>query len=291
MEAYDTYCYKAIHQKIVRQTMNTSMNNSASVIITFYNKGKLLINAIESVIHQTGLEDEILVINDCSNDTSSLLVLQTAQITYPQIRFLETPKNSGASYAKDFGIQRAINDLIILLDADDTLPDNAVNKIKHKFESDPSLALVYGNYIRHDIDLNTSKEIKCDVCTDADGLINPKPLIYKWLLLGTSPFKKSAYLETGGFDKLYPKTDDIDFLRRLILTHHKCGYLNETIYVWNRDSDGNNSGHSRKEHLFSWMRNFEFYYTFLPTMEFIYFMTKKFILIIMMKIKIIKQPS
>ena len=44
-------------------------NNFVSVLITNYNKGKFLKNSITSVLNQTYINKEVLLFDDCSNDT------------------------------------------------------------------------------------------------------------------------------------------------------------------------------------------------------------------------------
>jgi glycosyltransferase involved in cell wall biosynthesis len=257
---------------------------NASIIITFYNKGKLILKAIESVIGQISLQDEIIVVNDSSNDKKSLEYLETAKEKYNNIKFLTTEKNKGASYAKDFGIRSSKNEIIILLDADDKLPTKAINNIKKKFLKNPNLSLVYGNYVRNEIDTGEKKLVDCSEITRRKK-INPKKLAKNWILLGSSPFLKSAYLEIGGFDKLYPKTDDVDFHRRLITNEYKCGYINNTIYIWNRYNNGNNSNHSRKDSLLSLMRSFEFYLKYLSKKDFLKFIFRNAFISIYLKIR------
>lgn len=256
---------------------------NASIIITFYNKGELILKAIESVRDQISLKDEIIVVNDSSDDKNSLEHLEFAKEKYKNVKFLKTKENKGASYAKDFGIKRSENGIIILLDADDVLPKNSINKIKNKFLENPELSLVYGNYIRNEINTGKKKLVDCSKITTRKE-IDPNKLAKNWILLGTSPFLKNAYLEIGGFDKLYPKTDDVDFHRRLIANEYKCGYITDTIYIWNRHSNGNNSNHSKKDSLFSSMRSFEFYFKYLSKKDFIKFIFRKTLISIYLKI-------
>lgn len=258
---------------------------SVSVIITYYNKGELLLNAINSVYSEIDNSDEIIVINDCSDCVLSKAILNKAKELYGNdVLFIDTPINSGSSFAKDYGIKHSKNEFIVLLDADDMLPNDTLTIVKDKFKSDPSIALVYGNYIRNDLEKNAREIVDCSLISNNE-VLDPFKLAKNWILLGTSPFRKSVYFDIGGFDKLYPKTDDGDFLKRLIVNNYKCAYINQTIYVWNRDSNGNNSGHARDEILFTSMRNFEFYFKFLNKLDFLKFIIKRFLVALYLKRK------
>lgn len=261
---------------------------NVSVVITYYNKDKLLEMAIESVYSQINDEDEIIVVNDCSTSELSKTTFQNMQEKYSgKILFLDTPSNSGASFAKDYNIKHSHNEVIILLDADDTLPSDAICNIKRKFNSDKKIALVYGNYIKRDVENQIESIVDCSEIS-VNGLLNPYKLATNWILLGTSPFKKEVYLEIGGFDKLYPKTDDVDFQRRLIVNRYKCAYIDNIIYIWNRSLSDNNSNHSREDSLFSIMRSFEFYYRYLSGYRFLKFMLKRFLISLLLKFRVIK---
>ncbi len=92
------------------------MNSTISVIITTHNRVELLKRAIKSVQNQSILPIEIIVVDDCSNDTTySYLTTQTPELV--QAICLNTP--SGANVARNRGIDSAIGDYIAFLDDDD----------------------------------------------------------------------------------------------------------------------------------------------------------------------------
>ncbi|HEX5165027.1 MAG TPA: glycosyltransferase family 2 protein, partial [Thermomicrobiales bacterium] len=99
--------------------MNTATRVSA--IITTYNYGEFIVEAIESVLNQTRPPDEVFVVDDGSTDQTSELVapyVERGQVVYIQ------QANSGPSEARNNGFERSTGDLIAFLDADDTwLPD------------------------------------------------------------------------------------------------------------------------------------------------------------------------
>jgi glycosyltransferase involved in cell wall biosynthesis len=88
--------------------------NSISVIIPNYNGGRFLAQAIQSVLNQSLLPDEIIVIDDGSTDDS----LQILSHFGESIRIIHIP-NSGAAIARNLGILESSGELIALLDSDD----------------------------------------------------------------------------------------------------------------------------------------------------------------------------
>lgn len=254
-----------------------------SVVITFYNKGEDLIKAVESVNNQLEVEDEIIVINDCSTDESSKKALLYAKKRFPKIYFNNTPENRGSAFAKDYGIKHSRNEIIVLLDADDTIPEFAIKSIRKQFEENPNTDIVFGNYILNIKETKKTKQVNCKRISK-DNTIDPFKLAKNWILLGTSPFKKTSYIRAGGFDYLHPKTDDFDFHRRLIVNRAKFSYLNKNIYVWNKSTIGNNSSMNSHDFLFSFIRNIEFYFKFMSKYDFFIHITYQYLNSIFLKL-------
>ncbi len=260
---------------------------NCSIVITHWNKGKRLLDAILSVVGQVEKKDEIIVVDDCSQDLISKQTLRKARARYPKISFFINERNRGSSFAKDLGISKSKNDIIILLDGDDVLPEDSVAKIKAKFLSDDSLSFVFGNYTVKNTVTKTITEVDCSYLATSSGLLDARELARNWKLLGSSPFKKEAYLEVGGYDYLYPNTDDVDFHKRAILQGYKYGYLNEMIYVWNilEKSKSLNQSISPRNALFSTIRSLEFYFKYLPSKNFLWLLIEIFLRLLAKKNK------
>ena len=86
-----------------------------SVVIPTFNRSSHVVEAVRSVLKQTLLPFEILVVDDGSTD-------DTAEALAPfddRIRYLKIP-NGGASGARNHGVREALGDWIAFLDSDDT---------------------------------------------------------------------------------------------------------------------------------------------------------------------------
>jgi glycosyltransferase involved in cell wall biosynthesis len=111
-----------------------------SVLITTYNYGRFVEEAIESVLSQDFPCDqlEILVIDDGSTDDTSERVKKYGL----RIRYFYKP-NGGQAAALNYGIARACGEIVALLDADDLFMPGKVKRIAETFEKDPGLGMVY----------------------------------------------------------------------------------------------------------------------------------------------------
>ena len=86
-----------------------------SVIIPLYNKENFIENTLKSVLNQTFVDFEIIIVNDGSTDSSAIKVLQFVD---SRIRYYYT-ENGGVSTARNYGIELAKSNFITFLDADD----------------------------------------------------------------------------------------------------------------------------------------------------------------------------
>lgn len=101
---------------------NTDM---VSVIVPLYNKAPWVERCIQSIINQTYLNIEILIINDGSIDNSREVV---AAIDDSRIKIYDKP-NGGVSSARNFGIEMANGKYIAFLDADDEWLNDHIENI------------------------------------------------------------------------------------------------------------------------------------------------------------------
>lgn len=88
-----------------------------SVIVPVYNAEKFLNNCIESVVHQSYTNWELLLIDDGSSD-SSAEIMKAACKNDARIKEFHQ-KNAGPGIARNKGIEIATGDYIVFLDADD----------------------------------------------------------------------------------------------------------------------------------------------------------------------------
>lgn len=94
------------------------MKDLLSVIIPNYNKENYIRQCLDSVLNQSYPWIEMVVVDDCSNDGSTLIIKQYAQ-KYNQIHPIFLKKNQGVSHARNVGIDNASGTYITTLDSDD----------------------------------------------------------------------------------------------------------------------------------------------------------------------------
>lgn len=95
-----------------------------SIIMPAYNSENFIRQSITSVQKQSYQDWELIIIDDCSVDTT---VKQINSIKDQRIKLIELEKNSGAAIARNTGIKYAKGEFLAFLDSDDLWT-------KHKLE-------------------------------------------------------------------------------------------------------------------------------------------------------------
>ena len=87
---------------------------TVSVIITTYNQSALIEETITSVLAQTRLPDEVIVVDDGSTDDTAARVKAFGG----RVRYIHQ-QNQGVPGSRNTGMSQATGDLLVLLDGDD----------------------------------------------------------------------------------------------------------------------------------------------------------------------------
>lgn len=98
-----------------------------SVIVPVYNVEKYLSRCIDSIINQTYLDIEVLLIDDGSTDSSGKICDEYAKKDN-RIRVFHL-ENGGVSLARNYGIDKSNGDFICFVDSDDWLEKNALEEM------------------------------------------------------------------------------------------------------------------------------------------------------------------
>lgn len=130
------------------QPVKISKNSLVSVIITAYNYGHYLEQAIRSVLEQTHEAKEIIVIDDGSTDHTQSILAQ-----YPLVKSYRTNR-VGLSWARNIGTMASKGQFLVFLDADDYLLPNALEQNLQEFANKPLSAFVSGAHLKIDHDGN-----------------------------------------------------------------------------------------------------------------------------------------
>ena len=116
-------------------------NPVVSVIIPVYNGERYLAEAIQSVLAQTLVPDEIIVVDDGSTDATAQIVADLAAAAPLPIHYIRQA-NQGPSVARNVGVRATVGKLFAFLDADDLWMQNKLSQQAALLDQCPELGYV-----------------------------------------------------------------------------------------------------------------------------------------------------
>lgn len=129
------------------------MNALVTIIIPTYNRVHLIGETLNSVLAQTYINWECILIDDESNDNTSEVIAQYA-VNDSRFHYYKRPPNTlkGANACRNYGIEKSKGDYIIFLDSDDLLLINCLEKRIEAFNTYPEydmLIFSMGHFINY----------------------------------------------------------------------------------------------------------------------------------------------
>lgn len=186
---------------------NTSADiGGIAVVIPSYNRGHLIIYALESVLHQTLPPDQVILVDDGSTDDTHSVITEWQKSKTPAFELRYIPQlNSGPGAARNRGIREAANcNWIALLDSDDLWPSNHLSTLAAAVEENPD-AVAASNELEEkfysdDGSLLSSRRFLFARELVAGEVIGPGAFRLTGPLTPASMIRRDALLAAGGFD-------------------------------------------------------------------------------------------
>lgn len=100
-----------------------------SIIMTVYETGFYLDEALKTIFDQSFQEFEIICVDDCSKDKLTRTILQEYQNKHENMKILWCEENIGSGNARNLGFSQAKGEYTIFLDADDMFTYDFLEKM------------------------------------------------------------------------------------------------------------------------------------------------------------------
>ncbi|KGF13008.1 glycosyl transferase [Peptostreptococcus sp. MV1] len=141
-----------------------------SIITPVYNAEEFIVETIESVQAQTFKDWELLLVDDCSKDSSGKLIEAKAKGD-DRIKYIKLEKNSGAAVTRNIGLSEAQGRYVAFLDSDDIWKPEKLEK-QLAFLADREVAFCFTSYRYTNSDGSpTSKVARAPEKIDYNGLL------------------------------------------------------------------------------------------------------------------------
>lgn len=232
-----------------------------SVIIPCFNFGHLIGETIQSLLDQTYMDIEILVIDDGSTDQSAEVAQHYASVD-ERVHYYHF-ENGGLGTSRNRGLERARGGFIQFLDADDLLEKRKFEMQLKFFSDNPATDVVYGSvrYFEKDpYDENDRRLTYWGVNKEwmpklsGNGLsILPLTLKGNFSHLSSPLFRRSIVNKVGLFDNSISAVADYHFLLRTVIADAKFLYHDTpetySLVRWHPDNMSKDPSFMRREEI------------------------------------------
>lgn len=134
---------------------------TVSIVMPAYNAEKYIAQALDSVLAQSYPHWECIVVNDGSTD-GTLAILERYAAQDSRIRFYTIPNSGSAKVPRDTAIEHAQYEWIIMLDADDYLAPDYLQKLDERYQQ-TGADIIYCRMVAFD---NTSGKVVTSLPVD-----------------------------------------------------------------------------------------------------------------------------
>ncbi len=197
-----------------------------SVVMPIYNVDpKWLKKAYDSVLEQIYSNWELILVDDCSSDSSTHnYLVELTDTANSRISIIMLDKNKGISYATNVGCAASSGDYIVFLDNDDVLTKDALLECFYAIESSHDDVLYSDQDQIDQDDIRSTPLYKPDWSPD---LLNSQMYVGHLLCVNRSLFEK-----VGGFDTSLNGSQDYDLMLRLSENTSKIRHIPKILYSW-----------------------------------------------------------
>jgi len=115
-----------------------------SVILPSYNAADTVKLSIESVISQSFDNWELIILDDCSSDSTAHVIEQF--LVDPRIKLFSFNVNHGVAYARNYGLKNAKGQFICFLDSDDVWHSEKLTKQLRVAKGFGECAIIHSHY-------------------------------------------------------------------------------------------------------------------------------------------------
>ena len=202
-----------------------------SFIIPVYNRPDEVGELLESLTRQTEKDFEVIVVEDGSAIDCRDVCDRYADLL--DLHYYAKP-NSGPGQSRNYGVERATGDYVIILDSDVVVPEGYLAAVGKELRAAPADAFG-GPDAAHDSFTATQKAISYSMTSffTTGGIRGGKKKLDKFyprsFNMGVS---REAYLRLGGFSKMR-FGEDIDFSIRIFKAGLRCRLFPEA-WVWHK---------------------------------------------------------
>ena len=222
-----------------------------SVVLPTYNRARIVMDAVNSVLSQSYTDFEFIIVDDRSTDDTQAVL---AQIDDPRVRVVTNSRSKGVAGARNTGIFLARGPWVCQIDSDDLWsPDMLERLAKAIVNAPPDTGVVYGSLAYFDTGTERVTSIRK---AEKSGNVHRQFLENHFIHQCSAAIRTSLLRDIGGYDEAFRSKSDSDLLLRIT---ERCTALPipEAVYVYRTGGDDQLS--VGKSHLNQFAMSYEQY--------------------------------
>ncbi len=219
-----------------------------SIIVPTYNQMEYIETCLDSIMHQSYTNSEIIIVNDNSQDkTDEILkgylqnlekkheyiyeykngrVQRKKEHCYPhplsKITYLKNRRNMGATFSYNLGFSEAKGEYVTFIPSDDIILPNHISRLADALKR--SYDFAYSDFLLVD------DKLRINFCYRLPDY-NFDNCFSKWYRIGPAHlFKRKIFTKAGGFDINYRYANDYDLFLRFAMMGAKFIHIPEILY-------------------------------------------------------------
>lgn len=198
------------------------MNPEISVVLPTYNGARFIQQSIESVLVQTFLNWELIIVDDCSTDNTFELVKVYAD-SDKRIKIISNKVNKKLPASLNIGFKQAKGRFLTWTSDDNYYAPNAFEKMLNVFKNNPSIDFVYADMCIVDSvgRLLKYKHRHNEICTLYHGCIGACFL-----------YNRKLYESFGGYSEDMFCAEDYEYWMRLWVNKTRFYHIKEYLYAY-----------------------------------------------------------
>lgn len=228
----------------------------ASIIIVSFNTCELTRNCLQS-LREHESDSEVIVVDNNSHDGSAGMIRDE----FPEVKLVVLQQNIGFGRANNAGYEHATHDVVILLNSDTVLNDNALSRCIALLDRDPALGVVSPCLVGID---GTPQQCRHRFPTVGDHVrkalrlkpaaVDEVPEHRSWLAGTCLVLRREAIEQAGGlFDhSLFMYWEDADLSSRLLSSGWKLAVAQDATITHYGGASGGGPDGVRRPDLHAW---------------------------------------
>lgn len=197
-----------------------------SIVLPTYNGEKYIREAIDSVINQTFTDWELIIVNDCSTDSTPQIIEEYAK-SDDRIKVIHNEVNKKTPTSLNIGFREAKGEFLSWIADDNLFLPNAIEKMY--------------NYLQNrDVYFVCSNMMLIDSLGDEIGPhmeYNEEQMYYENCVGACFMYKSNVLKEVGEYDTSTFLVEDYDYWLRILFKYKKIGVIKECLFLYRLHSE------------------------------------------------------